>query len=113
MIAALLNIHPRLSDYALQTLTGGAVDLDALCADEDRLAEHVRGNVAGTFHVSGTCRMGAADDRDAVVDPAGRVIGVGGLRVADASVMPVVPRGNTNLPTIMVAEKLAAAIGGH
>ena len=70
-------------------------------------------NVAGTFHVSGTCRMGAADDRDAVVDPAGRVIGVGGLRVADASVMPVVPRGNTNLPTIMVAEKLAAAIGGH
>jgi 5-(hydroxymethyl)furfural/furfural oxidase len=113
VIAALLNIHPRLSDYALQTLTGGAVDLDTLCADEDRLAEHVRGNVAGTFHVSGTCRMGAADDRDAVVDPAGRVIGVGGLRVADASVMPVVPRGNTNLPTIMVAEKLAAAIGGH
>jgi 5-(hydroxymethyl)furfural/furfural oxidase len=113
VIAALLNIHPRLSDYALQTLTGGAVDLDALCADEKRLAEHVRSNVAGTFHVSGTCRMGAADDRDAVVDPAGRVIGVGGLRVADASVMPVVPRGNTNLPTIMVAEKLAAAIAGH
>jgi 5-(hydroxymethyl)furfural/furfural oxidase len=113
VIAALLNIHPRLSDYALQTLTGGAVDLDALCADEHRLAEHVRTNVAGTFHVSGTCRMGAADDRDAVVDPAGRVIGVGGLRVADASVMPVVPRGNTNIPTIMVAERLAAAIAGH
>jgi 5-(hydroxymethyl)furfural/furfural oxidase len=60
VIAALLNIHPRLCDYALQTLTGGAVDLDVLFADEDRLAEHVRGNVAGTFHVSGTCRMGAA-----------------------------------------------------
>ena len=113
VIAALLNIHPRLSDYALQTLTGGAVDLDALCADENMLAQHVRANVAGTFHVSGTCRMGAPDDRDAVVDPAGRVIGVGGLRVADASVMPVVPRGNTNLPTIMIAEKLAAAIAGH
>jgi 5-(hydroxymethyl)furfural/furfural oxidase len=112
-IARLLNIHPRLSDYALQTLTGGAVDLDALCADERLLAEHVRANVAGTFHVSGTCRMGADDDRDAVVDPAGRVIGVGGLRVADASVMPVVPRGNTNIPTIMIAEKLAAAIAGH
>jgi 5-(hydroxymethyl)furfural/furfural oxidase len=112
-IARLLNIHPRLSDYALQTLTGGAVDLDALCADDKRLAQHVRDNVAGTFHVSGTCRMGAPDDRDAVVDSAGRVIGIGGLRVADASVMPVVPRGNTNIPAIMVAEKLAAAIAGH
>jgi 5-(hydroxymethyl)furfural/furfural oxidase len=112
-IGALLNVHPRLSDYALQSLTGGAVDLAKLCADEDQLAEHVRTNVAGTFHVSGTCRMGAADDRDAVVDAMGRVIGVGGLRVADASVMPVVPRANTNIPTVMVAERLAAAIAGH
>ena len=113
MIAALLNIHPRLSDYALQTLTGGAVDLDALCADEQRLAEHVRANVAGTFHVSGTCRMGAPDDRDAVVDPAGRVIGVGGLRVADASVMPDETSGNTNIPAIMIGEKAADLIRGR
>ncbi len=54
--------------------------------------------------------MGRADDPAAVVDEAGRVHGIGGLRVADASVMPVVPRGNTNIPTIMVAEKLADAI---
>jgi 5-(hydroxymethyl)furfural/furfural oxidase len=54
--------------------------------------------------------MGAANDPDAVVDPAGRVRGFEGLRIADASVMPKVPRGNTNIPTIMVAEKLAAAI---
>jgi 5-(hydroxymethyl)furfural/furfural oxidase len=54
--------------------------------------------------------MGAANDPDAVVDPAGRVRGIAGLRVADASVMPKVPRGNTNIPTIMIAEKLAAAI---
>ena len=112
-VGALLNVHPWLSDYALQSLTGGAVDLERLSADEDQLADHVRANVAGTFHVSGTCRMGAADDGDAVVDPDGRVIGVGGLRVADASVMPVVPRANTNIPAIMVAEKLAAAIAGH
>jgi choline dehydrogenase-like flavoprotein len=54
--------------------------------------------------------MGARNDPLSVVDPEGRVIGVDGLRVADASVMPTVPRGNTNLPTLMVAEKLADAI---
>ncbi len=111
-IGALLDIHPGLSDYALRSLTGGAVDLHKLIADDELLAEHVRRNVAGTFHVSGTCRMGAAHDRDAVVDPEGRVLGLGGLRIADASVMPAVPRANTNIPTIMVAEKLAAAIAG-
>jgi 5-(hydroxymethyl)furfural/furfural oxidase len=113
VIAAFLNVHPRLSDYALASLTGGVIDLDELVADDGLLAEHARRNVAGTFHVSGTCRMGPATDLDTVVDPAGRVHGVGGLRIADASVMPVVPRGNTNIPTIMVAEKLATAIGRH
>jgi choline dehydrogenase-like flavoprotein len=54
--------------------------------------------------------MGAATDRDAVVDAAGRVRGIAGLRVVDASIMPTVPRGNTNIPTIMVAEKISAEI---
>jgi 5-(hydroxymethyl)furfural/furfural oxidase len=54
--------------------------------------------------------MGRADDPDAVVDAAGRVHGIGGLRVVDASIMPSLPRGNTNIPTIMLAEKIAAAI---
>jgi 5-(hydroxymethyl)furfural/furfural oxidase len=52
--------------------------------------------------------MGAANDRHAVVDTAGRVRGIPGLRVVDASIMPTVPRGNTNIPTIMVAEKISA-----
>ena len=56
---------------------------------------------------------GAANDPHAVVDAAGRVRGVAGLRVCDASIMPTVPRGNTNIPTIMVAEKIAAAIGAE
>src|SRR5882724_10264097 len=110
IIARLLDISPAISDFGLAQLTGDAVPLEKLVTDEERLAEHIRTNVAGTFHPSGTCRMGAADDPDAVVDPAGRVRGVEGLRVADASVMPEVPRGNTNIPTIMIAEKLAAAI---
>jgi 5-(hydroxymethyl)furfural/furfural oxidase len=54
--------------------------------------------------------MGASGDRDAVTDPAGRVHGIEGLRVIDASIMPTIPRGNTNIPSIMVAEKLADAV---
>ncbi len=113
VLAGLLQVSPAVSDWILARLTGGAEDLAGLVADEETLAEHVRANVAGTFHACGTCRMGAADDAEAVVDPAGRVYGVAGLRVADASVMPAVPRGNTNIPTIMVAEKLSAAIAQY
>lgn len=110
VVARLLNLNPALSDYGLRLLTGGARSLAELVDDDQLLTEHVRQNVAGTFHVSGTCRMGPRDDPDAVVDPQGRVHRVAGLRVADASIMPTVPRGNTNLPTIMIAEKLAAAM---
>jgi 5-(hydroxymethyl)furfural/furfural oxidase len=110
IIARLLDLSPAISDFGLAQLTGDAVPLGELVADDARLSEHIRTNIAGTFHVSGTCRMGAADDPDTVVDPAGRVRRVENLRVADASVMPTVPRGNTNLPTLMIAEKLAAAM---
>jgi 5-(hydroxymethyl)furfural/furfural oxidase len=110
LIAGLLDAVPGLSDLVFGQLTGRRVDLAALVADKDALAEHVRQNVAGTFHVCGTCRMGRADDRDAVVDAQGRVRGLSGLRVADAAIMPSIPRGNTNIPTIMLAEKIAAEI---
>jgi 5-(hydroxymethyl)furfural/furfural oxidase len=110
LIAALIDLVPPLAGPIFGTLADRRVDLAALAADDDALAEHIRGNVAGTFHPVGTCRMGAADDRDAVVDTVGRVRGIAGLRVVDASIMPTVPRGNTNIPTIMVAEKISAAI---
>ena len=61
-------------------------------------------------HASGTCRMGDAVDPRAVVDTACRVIGVTGLRVVDASVMPEVPRANTHLTTVAIAEKMADAL---
>jgi len=109
-IAALIDLLPSLADPIFSTLADRRVDLAALVADDEALADHIRENVAGTFHPVGTCRMGGPDDRGAVTDPAGRVRGIGGLRVIDASIMPTVPRGNTNIPTIMVAEKLSETV---
>jgi 5-(hydroxymethyl)furfural/furfural oxidase len=106
-IAALVDAVPPLAGPIFATLADRRVDLAALVEDDAALADHIRGNVAGTFHPVGTCRMGAAADRNAVTDAAGRVHGVAGLRVIDASIMPTITRGNTNIPTIMVAEKLA------
>ena len=110
LIAALIDLVPPLADPIFSTLADRRVDLATLVKDDAALAEHIRENVAGTFHPVGTCRMGAASDRDAVVDTAGRVRGIAGLRVIDASIMPTVPRGNTNIPTIMVAEKISDAM---
>jgi choline dehydrogenase len=75
------------------------------------LKEHIRRNAGHRSHPVGTCRMGR--DADAVVDPQLRVHGLKGLRVADASVMPEVPSGNTNLPCIMVGERAADLILGR
>ena len=110
LIATAVDAAPFLADAVFSRLTGRRVDLVGLTTDNDALAEYVRENVAGTFHVSGTCRMGQADDPDTVVDTSGRVHGVGGLRVVDASIMPAIPRGNTNIPTIMLAEKVGAGM---
>ena len=110
IIAGLTDMVPALAEPVFGTLADRKIDLTALVKDNEALAEHIRQNVAGMFHVAGTCRMGAATDRDAVVDPVGRVRGFDGLRVVDASIMPTVPRANTNIPTIMVAEKISAAI---
>lgn len=85
-------------------------DLATVMRDEGALETYIREAVAGIYHASCTCRMGAADDPLAVTDASGRVYGVEGLRVADASVFPSIPSANINIPTLMVAEKLADAI---
>ena len=76
-------------------------------SDEEILA-YARQTVLTVFHQSGTCRMG--DDAMAVVDERLRVRGLEGLRVIDASIMPDVPCGNTNVPTMMIAQKGAAMV---
>jgi choline dehydrogenase len=75
---------------------------------DDELVEHIREHSQTLYHPVATCAMGSGED--AVVDPELRVRGVEGLRVVDASVMPTVPRGNTNAPTVMVAERAADLI---
>ena len=76
----------------------------------DELRAAVRQHVATTFHPSSTCRMGPAADDGAVVNHLGRVHGVPGLRVADASIFPAGPRANLHCTVVAVVEKLAAAM---
>jgi choline dehydrogenase-like flavoprotein len=99
--------QPALQRYMPEEFLPGAA-----VRDEDEAAlEKAAGDIGTTiFHPVGTARMGRADDARAVVDAGLRVIGTENLRVIDASVMPSITSGNTNSPTIMIAEKGAAMI---
>nr|KAG5712316.1 hypothetical protein BaRGS_023895 [Batillaria attramentaria] len=77
---------------------------------DDYWACVIRRNVQTVYHPVGTCKMGAATDTTAVVDPQLRIRGLSGVRVADASIMPTITSCNTNAPTIMIAEKAADLI---
>jgi len=88
--------------------------IDQLMEDDDALEDFTKTAAVGVWHASCSCRMGADDDPMAVTNAAGRVRGVEGLRVVDASLFPIVPSANTNFPTLMVAEKISDAIlSGH
>lgn len=73
----------------------------------------VREHAESAYHPCGTCRMGRADDPNAVVDPEARVIGVEGLRVCDSSIFPQITNGNLNAPSIMVGEKISDLLLGR
>ena len=107
MLAGLRKTFELCTQGALAAYVDKPWELPADPSDDD-LVEHARKWGQTLYHPTSTCAMGSGED--AVVDPQLRVRGVDGLRVVDASVMPAVPRGNTNAPTIMIAEKAADLI---
>lgn len=110
VLSLLLDIAGPLRGALVHGLVTQGVTLKKLLDDDHALTEFVQANVGGTWHPSGTCRMGREDDPQAVTLADGRVIGVRGLRVCDASLMPAIPCANTNVPTIMIAERIADMI---
>lgn len=81
--------------------------LERVLKDERVLEDWIHTGIQGDWHPCGTCRMGSEQDHNAVISSEGRVFGVAGLRVTDASIMPTIPSANTNLSTMMLAEKMA------
>jgi len=110
MVAGVRTCLEICASEPLASLSTGMLIGPASNSDEDILAA-VRANLQTLYHPVGTCRMG--DDPGAVVDRELRVRGVEGLRVVDASVMPAVPRGNTNGPVIALAERASDLIRGR
>nr|WP_170538128.1 choline dehydrogenase [Ruegeria arenilitoris] len=92
---------------AFKPYAGKEIQPGADVQTDEELNAFIAEHAESAYHPCGTCRMGRADDPNAVVDPQGRVIGVDGLRVADSSVFPQITNGNLNAPSIMVGEKMS------
>ncbi|MEA3085018.1 MAG: 5-(hydroxymethyl)furfural/furfural oxidase [Paraburkholderia sp.] len=110
MLGVLLDTPAPIRRALIERFFTRGQQMSVLLADENALESFIRANVFGVWHASGTCKMGDANDVMAVTDNAGRVRGAQGLRVVDASLMPRLPSANTNIPTIMMAEKIADAM---
>jgi len=108
IIAGLRLARAINSSSAFDGLRGEEINPSALAQNDRELEAYIRKTVDSQYHPSGTCKMGV--DSMAVVDPNLRVHGITGLRVVDASIMPVVTSGNTNAPSIMIGEKASDLI---
>lgn len=106
-------IRELVEQPAFAGLKGEEIYPGAQAQTDEQLDEFLNEGIATQWHLSGTARMGTSTDNGAVVDAQGCVHGVSKLRVVDASIMPTVTNGNTNCPTIMIAEKLSDAILGN
>lgn len=105
--ARLLDGPAYLMRWLFRKYVVGKYQMAAVRKDPELLKAFISDGVVGGWHASCSCRMGSASDPMAVTDPSGKVHGVRNLRIADTSVFPVIPRANTNLPVMMLAEKMA------
>jgi 5-(hydroxymethyl)furfural/furfural oxidase len=108
--AALMDGPTALRHYIIDNFVIEGFTFEDVMTDDEALEAFVKKAAIGVWHASCSCRMGRDDDPMAVVDNQGRVRGVQGLRVVDASIFPVVPCANTNFPVYMTAEKIADVI---
>ncbi|WP_406674340.1 GMC family oxidoreductase N-terminal domain-containing protein [Nonomuraea sp. N2-4H] len=111
LVAGLKRAKQVVATEAMKPYAGGPMEPYWGPETDEELARWVRERAETLYHPVGTCRMG--DDDGSVVDPALRVRGVEGLRVADVSIMPTLNRGHTHAPAIMIGEKAADLIRGH
>jgi choline dehydrogenase len=105
-----LGAHRAFADILADPITPGPAALASDDALDAWMLRWMLREVTHTNHLSGTCRIGEADDRLAVVDQRGRVHGLEGLHVADCSVMPDCVRANTNATAMMIGERMASLL---
>lgn len=105
--AAIMDSSSAMRRLIINTMISDAPSIQELASNESVCRDWLKTAVHGHWHASGTCRMGRVDDPKAVTNAKGQVIGLEGLRVADASLMPSVPCANTNIPTVMIGEKIS------
>jgi len=108
MVAGLRIVRELISQPVLAKEIVGELEPGRTTESDAELEQAIRASAYSSLHPAGTCRMGS--DVHSVVDPRLKVRGLGNLRVADASIMPLIIGGNTNAPTIMIAEKAASMI---
>ena len=109
MVAGFKLVRKLANAKALDSLRGAELDPGAAVSSDDEILAWIRANAETAYHPIGTCRMGP-EGPNTVVDDQLRVHGLQGLRIADASIFPTMPSGNTNAPAILVGEKAADLI---
>eukprot|EP00122_Pirum_gemmata_P008305 Pgem_evm2s7654 len=96
-----------IKSFITSDVTVSGFKTPGVSASDAEIETYLRNRCGSVYHPVGTCKMGKATETSAVVDSSGKVFGVKNLRVADASIMPTIPSGNTNAPVIMIGEKIA------